>query len=124
MIGHINVSWVSPVRFQTRVSSAAPRAWCSTTYRTLREDQDLRQGGRSTRPTERTVYHLKVQYRVGDMHAPKLEDHEALALETRHFAELHPPRQGALDRRPRARGGQGSGGLGEVAQVSEGRRWN
>jgi predicted dehydrogenase len=33
------------------------------------------------------VYHLKVQYRVGDMYAPRLDDHEALALETRHFAD-------------------------------------
>jgi hypothetical protein len=33
------------------------------------------------------VYHLKVQYRVGDMYAPKLEDHEALMLATRHFAD-------------------------------------
>jgi predicted dehydrogenase len=33
------------------------------------------------------VYHLKVQYRVGDMYAPKLDDHEALALETRHFVD-------------------------------------
>ena len=37
--------------------------------------------------TKEELYHLKVQYRVGDMHAPKLEDHEALALETEHFAD-------------------------------------
>ena len=37
--------------------------------------------------TKEELYHMKVQYRVGDMHAPKLEDHEALALETQHFAE-------------------------------------
>ena len=32
-------------------------------------------------------YQLKIQYRVGDMYAPKLDDHEALALETTHFVE-------------------------------------
>ena len=33
------------------------------------------------------VYHLKIQYRVGDMYSPKVEDREALALETQHFAD-------------------------------------
>jgi predicted dehydrogenase len=30
---------------------------------------------------------MKVQYRVGDMYAPKLEDHEALKFETDHFVD-------------------------------------
>jgi predicted dehydrogenase len=30
---------------------------------------------------------MKVQYRVGDMYAPKLEDHEALGFETNHFVD-------------------------------------
>ena len=30
---------------------------------------------------------MKVQYRVGDMYAPKIDDHEALALETDHFVD-------------------------------------
>jgi hypothetical protein len=33
------------------------------------------------------LYQLKVQYRVGDMYSPKLDDHEALALETQHFVD-------------------------------------
>jgi predicted dehydrogenase len=37
--------------------------------------------------TKEELYHLKVQYRVGDMYAPKLEDHEALALATSHFVD-------------------------------------
>ena len=55
-------------------------------HRTIRESQSLRQGGRPQHQQEE-VYHLKVQYRAGDMYAPKLEDHEALSLETRHFVE-------------------------------------
>ena len=37
--------------------------------------------------TMEDLYHLKVQYRVGDMWAPKLEGHEALTLETAHLVE-------------------------------------
>ncbi len=33
------------------------------------------------------LYNLKVQYRVGDMYAPKLDDVEALSLETQHFVD-------------------------------------
>ena len=37
--------------------------------------------------TMEELYHLKVQYRVGDMYAPKIDDQEALELETAHFAD-------------------------------------
>ena len=37
--------------------------------------------------TMEELYRLKVQYRVGDMYAPKIDDQEALALETRHFVD-------------------------------------
>ena len=37
--------------------------------------------------TTEELYELNVQYRIGDMWAPKLENHEALALETEHFAD-------------------------------------
>jgi predicted dehydrogenase len=37
--------------------------------------------------TMEELYHLKVQYRVGDMYAPKLDDQEALGLETIHFVD-------------------------------------
>jgi hypothetical protein len=33
------------------------------------------------------LYRMKVQYRIGDMYAPKLDDREALALGTEHFAK-------------------------------------
>jgi predicted dehydrogenase len=38
-------------------------------------------------PTKEELYHIKVQYRIGDMYAPRLDEVEALALETEHFAE-------------------------------------
>ncbi|MDP2643544.1 MAG: hypothetical protein Q8P24_01250, partial [Desulfobacterales bacterium] len=38
-------------------------------------------------PTKEELYHINVQYRVGDMYAPKIDDTEALKLETDHFAD-------------------------------------
>jgi predicted dehydrogenase len=37
--------------------------------------------------TQEELYHLKVQYRVGDMYAPRLDDTEALTTATRHFVD-------------------------------------
>ena len=33
------------------------------------------------------LYRIKVQYRIGDMWAPKLETHEALVVATDHFVD-------------------------------------
>ena len=46
--------------------------------------------------TKEDLYHLKVQYRVGDMWAPKISDQEALGVETKHFAECLKTRQKPL----------------------------
>jgi predicted dehydrogenase len=59
-IAHINVSWVSPVKYDKGVVLG----------HTMEE-----------------LYRLKVQYRVGDMYAPKIDDQEALAFESSHFAD-------------------------------------
>ena len=37
--------------------------------------------------TKEDLYRLKIQYRVGDMYAPKLEEFEALSMATEHFAD-------------------------------------
>jgi predicted dehydrogenase len=37
-----------------------------------------------------------VQYRVGDMWAPKISDHEALGVQTKHFVECLKTRQKPL----------------------------
>jgi predicted dehydrogenase len=85
-VGHINVSWVSPVKIRHTLIGG-------TSKMVLYDDNEpsekvkVYDKGVELNYTKEELYQLNVQYRVGDMYAPKLENHEALALETEHFAD-------------------------------------
>jgi predicted dehydrogenase len=86
VIAHINVSWVSPVKIrQTLIGGTSKMILYDDTEPS--EKIKVYDKGVELNVSKEEVYHLKVQYRVGDMYAPKIEDHEALALETQHFAD-------------------------------------
>lgn len=86
VIGHINVSWVSPVKIRNTLIGG-------TSKMVLYDDNNpsekvkVYDKGVDLYKTKEELYHLKVQYRVGDMYAPKLDDIEALALASEHFAD-------------------------------------
>lgn len=85
-IGHINVSWVSPVKIrQTLIGGTSKMILYDDNHPS--EKVRVYDKGVDLYETKEALYHLKVQYRVGDMHAPKLDDLEALSFETRHFLE-------------------------------------
>ena len=85
-IAHINVSWVSPVKIrQTLIGGTSKMILYDDNQPS--EKIKIYDKGVDLYETKEDMYHLKVQYRVGDMYAPKLEDHEALAFETSHFVD-------------------------------------
>lgn len=85
-IAHINVSWVSPVKIrQTLIGGSTKMILYDDNQPSEKVkiyDKRVELGH-----TMEELYHLKVQYRVGDMYAPKIDDREALALEAAHFAD-------------------------------------
>jgi predicted dehydrogenase len=86
VVAHINVSWVSPVKIrQTLIGGTSKMILYDDTQPS--EKVKIYDKGVELDYTREDFYRIQVQYRVGDMYAPKLEDHEALALETQHFAE-------------------------------------
>ena len=86
IVAHINVSWVSPVKIRdTFVAGTLKMVLYDDNHPS--EKIKIYDKGVDLYETKEELYHLKVQYRVGDMYAPKLEDHEALAFETKHFAD-------------------------------------
>lgn len=86
IVGHINVSWVSPVKIrQTLIGGSSKMVVYDDNHPS--EKVKIYDKGVELDFTKEELYHLKVQYRVGDMYAPKLEDHEALAMATGHFAD-------------------------------------
>ena len=88
VVGHINVSWLSPVKIrQTLIGGNSKMILYDDNQPS--EKIKIYDKGVDLNYSEswEELYHLKVQYRVGDMHAPKLDDKEALELETEHFAD-------------------------------------
>ena len=86
VVAHINVSWVSPVKIrQTLIGGTAKMVLYDDTEPS--EKIKIYDKGVELDYTKEDLYRINVQYRVGDMWAPKLEDHEALSLEVQHFAE-------------------------------------
>jgi predicted dehydrogenase len=86
IVGHINVSWVSPVKIrQTLIGGTQKMILYDDNHPS--EKIKVYDKGVNLYETKEDLYHLKVQYRVGDMWAPKISDHEALGFETGHFVE-------------------------------------
>lgn len=85
-VGHINVSWLSPVKIrQTLIGGTSKMVLYDDTQPS--EKVKIYDKGVELSPTKEELYHIKVQYRVGDMYAPKIDDKEALSLATDHFAD-------------------------------------
>jgi predicted dehydrogenase len=85
-IAHINVSWVSPVKIRQTLIGGSSKM---ILYDDVEPSEKVKiyDKGVVLGETMEELYHLKVQYRVGDMYAPKIDDREALALEASHFVE-------------------------------------
>ena len=86
VVGHINVSWVSPVKIRHTLIGG-------TSKMILYDDNNpsekvkVYDKGVDLSVTKEELYRLKIQYRIGDMYAPKLEEVEALTLGAEHFAD-------------------------------------
>jgi len=86
IVAHINVSWVSPVKIrQTLVGGTAKMILYDDTN--VAEKVKIYDKGVDLYDTKESLYKLKVQYRVGDMYCPKLDEREALSLAAEHFAD-------------------------------------
>lgn len=85
VIAHINVNWLSPVKVRTTLVGGQRRML-------LWDDMDrgekirIYDKGADVR-TEEGVHKLLVSYRSGDMWAPRVEELEALQVETRYFLD-------------------------------------
>jgi len=86
VVGHINVSWVSPVKIrQTLIGGTSKMILYDDNNPS--EKVKVYDKGVDFYETKEELYKLKIQYRVGDMYAPKLEEIEALTVGTEHFAD-------------------------------------
>ena len=83
MIAHFNVNWLSPVKVRTTLIGGEKKM---LVWNDLEADEKIKvyDKGIDVKNAE-GVYNLLVSYRSGDMWAPKVQQTEALKLETEYF---------------------------------------
>ena len=85
LIAHFNVNWLSPVKVRTTLIGGEKKM---LVWNDLEADEKLKLYDKGVDINNgQSVYELLVSYRSGDMWAPRVEQTEALAAETKYFAE-------------------------------------
>lgn len=85
MIAHVNVNWLSPVKVRTTLIGGEKKM---LVWNDLEADEKIRIYDKGVALTNgQAVHDLLVSYRSGDMWAPRIDQMEALAMETKYFAE-------------------------------------
>lgn len=85
LIAHINVNWLSPVKIRTTLIGGRHKM---IVWNDLVSDEKVRvyDRGVETADKERS-YHQRMNYRSGDMWAPRVDQVEALKVEAEYFVE-------------------------------------
>jgi predicted dehydrogenase len=85
VIAHINVNWLSPVKVRTTLIGGEKKM---LVWNDQAADEQVKVYDKGVTVTSREgVYNLLVNYRSGDMWAPRLERAEALTRELAYFVE-------------------------------------
>ena len=85
LIAHINVNWLSPVKVRTTLIGGKKKM---LVWNDLDPDEKIKIYDKGIEvETKEGVYDLLLSYRSGDMWAPKVDQVEALRLETEHFLD-------------------------------------
>lgn len=85
MIAHFNVNWLSPVKIRTTLIGGEKKMLL---WNDLEADEKIKVYDKGIDVKNReTANTLRVNYRSGDMYAPRVEQVEALKLETEYFVQ-------------------------------------
>ncbi|HEV8485583.1 MAG TPA: Gfo/Idh/MocA family oxidoreductase, partial [Blastocatellia bacterium] len=85
VIAHFNVNWLSPVKVRTTLIGGEKKM---LVWNDLEADEKIKVYDKGVkRANGDGAYDLRVSYRAGDMWAPRVEQVEALKLETQYFVD-------------------------------------
>lgn len=85
VIAHVNVNWLSPVKVRTTLLGGDRKMLVWNDLEPTEKVKVYDKGVEIT--SQQGLYELLVSYRSGDMWAPRLDETEALQLETRYFLD-------------------------------------
>jgi predicted dehydrogenase len=84
-IAHFHVNWLSPVKIRQMLIGGSRRM---LVYNDMEPSEKVRVYDRGIRvTTQESIYSTLIDYRMGDVWAPKLDNREALSIECAHFVE-------------------------------------
>ncbi len=85
IIAHLNVNWLSPVKVRTTLIGGEKKM---LVWNDLDADEKIKVYDKGVNiENQEGVYDLLVSYRTGDMWAPRVEQTEALRIETQYFVD-------------------------------------
>ncbi len=90
VLGHVHVNWLAPAKVRRTIIGGSRRMLI---YDDTEPSEKIRVYDKGVEVTinngngPQKIYEALVQYRSGDMYAPKLEQKEALAVEVDHFLD-------------------------------------
>ena len=87
LLGHFHVNWLSPVKKRHVLIGGSEKM---IVYDDMENDEKIKvyDKGISIKPGDKdALYRTLIQYRTGDMFAPKLDNIEALRMECQHFVD-------------------------------------
>jgi predicted dehydrogenase len=85
IIAHVNVNWLSPVKVRTTLLGGQRKMLVWNDLEPTEKIKIYDKGAEVE--TKEGIYDLLVSYRSGDMWSPRVEEAEALAVETRYFLD-------------------------------------
>ena len=86
LIAHFHVNWIAPVKIRRTLIGGTDKMIVYDDME-LSEKVKLYDKGITLDSRPEGIYQLKVGYRAGDMWAPRLDNIEALRVETQHFVD-------------------------------------
>lgn len=87
LIAHIHVSWLAPVKVRMTFIGGSKKMIVYDDMEPSEKVKIYDKGVDITCDTSEERYKILVDYRIGDMYAPKLEQLEALRIECNHFID-------------------------------------
>jgi predicted dehydrogenase len=90
IIAHFNVNWLSPVKVRSTLIGGEKKM---LVWNDLEPDEKIRiydkgiKEIKKSNGSENGIYEMLVSYRMGDIWAPRIEQTEALKLETQYFVD-------------------------------------
>jgi len=85
VIAHLNVNWLSPVKVRTTLIGGEKKM---LVWNDLEADEKIKVYDKGVdKPNANAGHDLRVSYRAGDLWVPRVEQVEALALETQYFVD-------------------------------------